>query len=56
MEALLATFLCGTMYSLLSGQPLTIVSTDGPVLVFETILFTFSRYTKANNKLKFFNS
>ncbi|XP_023223623.1 sodium-driven chloride bicarbonate exchanger-like [Centruroides sculpturatus] len=39
MESLLSGAICGIIYGLFSGQPLTILGSTGPVLVFETILF-----------------
>ncbi|KAK5986838.1 Anion exchange protein, partial [Trichostrongylus colubriformis] len=33
--------ICGVVYHLFSGQPLTIIGSTGPVLVFETIVFDF---------------
>jgi len=41
MESLLSGALCGILYGLFSGQPLTILGSTGPVLIFETILFAF---------------
>lgn len=41
MESLLTGAICGIMYGLFSGQPLTILGSTGPVLVFETIVFDF---------------
>ncbi|KAJ8320799.1 hypothetical protein KUTeg_002386 [Tegillarca granosa] len=38
LESLLAGAVCGIVYALFSGQPLTILGSTGPVLVFETIL------------------
>jgi len=35
--------ICGIAYSLFAGQPLTIMGSTGPVLVFERILNTFSK-------------
>ncbi|XP_022327010.2 electroneutral sodium bicarbonate exchanger 1-like isoform X1 [Crassostrea virginica] len=40
-ESILAAAICGVFYALLSGQPLTILGSTGPVLVFETILHHF---------------
>ncbi|MEO0899034.1 MAG: sodium bicarbonate transporter family protein [Bacteroidota bacterium] len=40
MEMILATALCGTIYALVSGQPLTILGSTGPVIIFMGILFT----------------
>lgn len=36
----------GVAYSLFSGQPLTILGSTGPVLVFEKILFKFCKYVQ----------
>ena len=41
MESLVSGAVCGISYHLFSGQPLTIVGSTGPVLVFETIVFKF---------------
>lgn len=41
MESLLSGFVCGVGYGLFSGQPLTILGSTGPVLVFETIVYDF---------------
>lgn len=41
MESLVSGFVCGLFYGLFSGQPLTILGSTGPVLVFETIVFKF---------------
>lgn len=41
MESLLSGFICGVGYGLFSGQPLTILGSTGPVLVFETIVYDF---------------
>uniref|UniRef100_A0A8C7YTX2 Anion exchange protein n=1 Tax=Oryzias sinensis TaxID=183150 RepID=A0A8C7YTX2_9TELE len=43
LESFLGTALAGALFCLLAGQPLTILSSTGPVLVFERLLFTFSR-------------
>ncbi|XP_076044221.1 na[+]-driven anion exchanger 1 isoform X4 [Oratosquilla oratoria] len=43
MESLVAGLICGVSYGLFSGQPLTILGSTGPVLVFETILFEFCK-------------
>ncbi|XP_062584941.1 sodium bicarbonate cotransporter 3-like isoform X1 [Saccostrea cucullata] len=42
-ESILAAAICGIFYALLSGQPLTILGSTGPVLVFETILHHFCK-------------
>ncbi|KPM02283.1 Na+-driven anion exchanger 1-like protein [Sarcoptes scabiei] len=43
MESLICGCLCGIIYGLFSGQPLTILGSTGPVLVFETIVYDFCR-------------
>ncbi|XP_015786320.1 sodium-driven chloride bicarbonate exchanger isoform X3 [Tetranychus urticae] len=39
MESLLSGAICGIVYGFLSGQPLTILGSTGPVLVYETIVY-----------------
>ncbi|XP_074604293.1 na[+]-driven anion exchanger 1 isoform X2 [Brevipalpus obovatus] len=41
MESLVCGALCGILYGFFSGQPLTILGSTGPVLVYETILYSF---------------
>ncbi|XP_029958220.1 sodium bicarbonate cotransporter 3 [Salarias fasciatus] len=41
IESLFGASLTGVAYSLCAGQPLTILGSTGPVLVFEKILFSF---------------
>ncbi|XP_032413708.1 sodium bicarbonate cotransporter 3-like isoform X2 [Xiphophorus hellerii] len=41
MESLFGASMTGVAYSLFAGQPLTILGSTGPVLVFEKILFHF---------------
>ncbi|XP_019876901.2 sodium bicarbonate cotransporter 3 isoform X3 [Aethina tumida] len=41
MESLVSGFVCGMLYGFFSGQPLTILGSTGPVLVFETIVYDF---------------
>ncbi|KAK7940392.1 hypothetical protein WMY93_003718 [Mugilogobius chulae] len=43
IESLLGASMTGVAYSLFAGQPLTILGSTGPVLVFEKILFRFCR-------------
>ncbi|XP_064560745.1 sodium bicarbonate cotransporter 3 isoform X5 [Zonotrichia leucophrys gambelii] len=43
IESLFGASLTGIAYSLFAGQPLTILGSTGPVLVFEKILFQFCR-------------
>ena len=40
MEMIVATALCGTVYALFSGQPLTILGSTGPVIIFMGILYS----------------
>ncbi|XP_069754676.1 electrogenic sodium bicarbonate cotransporter 1-like isoform X3 [Narcine bancroftii] len=42
MESFLGTAIAGAVFCLFAGQPLTILGSTGPVLVFERILFNFS--------------
>uniref|UniRef100_A0A8C2AN94 Anion exchange protein n=1 Tax=Cyprinus carpio TaxID=7962 RepID=A0A8C2AN94_CYPCA len=44
LESFLGTAVSGAIFCLLAGQPLIILSSTGPVLVFEKLLFNFSRY------------
>ena len=41
MESLVSGLIVGVVYGLFSGQPLTILGSTGPVLVFETIIYDF---------------
>ncbi|XP_030384749.1 electroneutral sodium bicarbonate exchanger 1 isoform X4 [Scaptodrosophila lebanonensis] len=41
MESLISGFVCGMGYGFFSGQPLTIMGSTGPVLVFESIIYEF---------------
>ncbi|XP_074648267.1 sodium-driven chloride bicarbonate exchanger-like [Tubulanus polymorphus] len=41
LESILAGAICGVVYALFAGQPLTILGSTGPVLVFETITYKF---------------
>ncbi|XP_062045928.1 anion exchange protein 4 [Lepus europaeus] len=43
LESFLGTALAGAAFCLMAGQPLTILSSTGPVLVFERLLFAFCR-------------
>ena len=42
MENLASGAVCGILYHLFSGQPLTVIGSTGPVLVFETIVYDMS--------------
>uniref|UniRef100_A0A663MZN4 Anion exchange protein n=1 Tax=Athene cunicularia TaxID=194338 RepID=A0A663MZN4_ATHCN len=44
LESFLGTAFAGSIFCLFSGQPLTILSSTGPVLVFERLLFSFSQH------------
>uniref|UniRef100_A0A672V804 Anion exchange protein n=1 Tax=Strigops habroptila TaxID=2489341 RepID=A0A672V804_STRHB len=43
LESFLGTAFAGFIFCLFSGQPLTILSSTGPMLVFERLLFSFSQ-------------
>ncbi|NXF72132.1 S4A4 protein, partial [Sclerurus mexicanus] len=43
LESFLGTAFAGFIFCLFAGQPLTILSSTGPVLVFERLLFSFSQ-------------
>lgn len=43
LESFVGTALSGAVFCLFAGQPLTILSSTGPVLVFERLLFNFSK-------------
>ncbi|XP_073716772.1 LOW QUALITY PROTEIN: electrogenic sodium bicarbonate cotransporter 4 [Misgurnus anguillicaudatus] len=49
MESFLGTALAGTVFCLFSGQPLIILSSTGPILIFEKLLFEFSK----NNEIDY---
>jgi len=44
MEMLVSGAVCGLLYALFAGQPLTIVGATGPMLVFESIVFRICKY------------
>ncbi|XP_073429801.1 anion exchange protein 4 isoform X3 [Dendrobates tinctorius] len=43
LENFIGTAICGGFFCVFSGQPLTILSSTGPVLVFERLLYSFSK-------------
>ncbi|XP_063050991.1 electrogenic sodium bicarbonate cotransporter 4 [Engraulis encrasicolus] len=43
MESFLGTALAGTTFCVFSGQPLIILSSTGPILIFEKLLYEFSK-------------
>jgi hypothetical protein len=44
MENILAGAICGTIYCLFAGQPLTMICPTGPVLIFEQVIFRMCMY------------
>ncbi|XP_073493933.1 electrogenic sodium bicarbonate cotransporter 1 isoform X4 [Phyllobates terribilis] len=48
LESFLGTAVSGAVFCLFAGQPLTILSSTGPVLVFERLLFNFSKDNNFN--------
>ncbi|KAJ8261132.1 hypothetical protein COCON_G00168550 [Conger conger] len=46
MESFLGTALAGTVFCVFGGQPLIILSSTGPILIFEKLLFEFSKSNK----------
>ncbi|TNN43013.1 Electrogenic sodium bicarbonate cotransporter 4 [Liparis tanakae] len=44
MESFLGTALAGTVFCVFGGQPLIILSSTGPILIFEKLLYEFSNY------------
>uniref|UniRef100_A0A4W3HDB4 Anion exchange protein n=1 Tax=Callorhinchus milii TaxID=7868 RepID=A0A4W3HDB4_CALMI len=44
LESFLGTAVAGAVFYFFADQPLTILSSTGPVLVFERLLFNFTRY------------
>uniref|UniRef100_A0A8C5XT82 Anion exchange protein n=1 Tax=Microcebus murinus TaxID=30608 RepID=A0A8C5XT82_MICMU len=43
MESFLGTAMAGSLFCLFSGQPLIILSSTGPILIFEKLLYDFSK-------------
>ncbi|KAM4748290.1 electrogenic sodium bicarbonate cotransporter 4 isoform 1-T1 [Rhinophrynus dorsalis] len=43
MESFLGTAMAGSLFCLFAGQPLIILSSTGPILIFEKLLFDFSK-------------
>lgn len=50
MESFLGTALAGSVFCLFSGQPLIILSSTGPILIFEKLLFEFSKWASPSRK------
>lgn len=51
MESLFGGAIAGGMYHLFSGQPLTIIGSTGPILVFETIMYSMCQSFKVEYDL-----
>ncbi|KAM3925660.1 electrogenic sodium bicarbonate cotransporter 4 isoform 2-T2 [Leptodactylus fuscus] len=49
MESFLGTAMTGSVFCLFAGQPLIILSSTGPILIFEKLLFDFSK----NNEIDY---
>lgn len=43
IESMISGLLVGVTYGFFSGQPLTILGSTGPILVFETIMYDFCK-------------
>eukprot|EP00794_Sanderia_malayensis_P004975 gene4975-5624_t len=43
IESLVSGVICGVIYGVFSGQPLTILGSTGPMMVFEVILYDFCK-------------
>ncbi|CAH1249093.1 SLC4A10 [Branchiostoma lanceolatum] len=46
LENIFSAAICGTTYHLLAGQPLTIIGSTGPILVYETLMYNFCKSSK----------
>ena len=53
IESLLASLVYGVLFSLFSGQPILILGTSGPLLIFDEIIFSFSDRFLAGQFLAF---
>ena len=53
IESLVSGLIVGVAYGLFSGQPLTILGSTGPILVFETIMYSFCKDTMGWEYLPF---
>uniref|UniRef100_A0A8C6L245 Anion exchange protein n=1 Tax=Nothobranchius furzeri TaxID=105023 RepID=A0A8C6L245_NOTFU len=53
IESLFGASMTGIAYSLFAGQPLTILGSTGPVLVFEKILFKFCNFSASRYGLSY---
>lgn len=43
MESFLGTAMAGAVFCFFAGQPLIILSSTGPILIFEKLLYDFSK-------------
>ena len=43
IESMVSGLIVGVTYGFFSGQPLTILGSTGPILVFETIMYDFCK-------------
>ena len=50
MESLLGGCMAGTMFHLFAGQPLTIIGSTGPILVFEKIMHELCGFVHSVSK------
>lgn len=41
IENIVAACICGIVYALFAGQPLSILSETGPILIFEMIIYNY---------------
>ena len=53
IESLVSGLIVGVTYGLFSGQPLTILGSTGPILVFESIMYSFCKETMGWEYLPF---
>lgn len=51
-ETLIATSLCGILFALFAGQPLIIVGTTGPILVFEQATYEVNTFLSIDNFIR----
>lgn len=50
MESFLGTALAGSVFCFFGGQPLIILSSTGPILIFEKLLFEFSKWAALEHR------
>lgn len=49
VETLFATSVCGCLFSLTAGQPLIIIGTTGPIIVFEQVVYEVRYFPLTSN-------